>query len=314
MDDSSRRIVITGGAGLVGQNLVLLLCEQGCRNLCVLDRSEANLRILRQLNPGIEALEADLAVPGDWERHVGSAEVLVQLHAQIGGVQEEAFRRNNLVATRNVLAALGSNPGCFVVHVSSSAVTSQADDWYVRTKREQEQLVLAASNPCCVLRPTLMFGWFDRKHFGWLSRFMRRVPVFPVPGSGNYLRQPLYAADFCRIILRCIERRDSGMTYDISGKEKVPYIQLVESIRAAVGSNTRVLRIPVTLFRQLLRLYALFDRDPPFTARQLDALVIDEVFEDFDWEKQFGLRATPLAEALERTFRDPRYRAVELEF
>ena len=26
--------------------------------------------------------------------------------------------------------------------------------------------------PCVVLRPTLMFGWFDRKHLGWLSRFM----------------------------------------------------------------------------------------------------------------------------------------------
>ena len=41
-----------------------------------------------------------------------------------------------------------------------------------------------------------MFGWFDRKHLGWLARFMCRVPVFPIPGSGEYLRQPLYVGDF----------------------------------------------------------------------------------------------------------------------
>jgi len=31
-----------------------------------------------------------------------------------------------------------------------------------------------------------MFGWFDRKHLGWLSRFMKKVPVFPIPGHGHY--------------------------------------------------------------------------------------------------------------------------------
>ena len=52
----------------------------------------------------------------------------------------------------------------------------------------------------CVARPTLMFGWFDPKHFGWLSRFMAKVPVFPIPGSGKYMRQPLYVIDFCRVL------------------------------------------------------------------------------------------------------------------
>jgi len=33
-----------------------------------------------------------------------------------------------------------------------------------------------------------MFGWFDRKHLGWLARFMRKVPIFPVPDRGDFLR------------------------------------------------------------------------------------------------------------------------------
>ena len=305
------RIVISGGAGLVGQNLVLLLRERGMRNLCVIDRSAHNLGILRQLNPGIDALEADLKFPGAWEPEVAGADVLVLLHAQIGGVSEQEFIDNNVEATRRVLDA---NRHAHLVHVSTSAVNSKADDWYTRSKRAQEELVRAAPNPHCVLRPTLMFGWFDRKHFGWLSRFMRRSPVFPVPGTGRFLRQPLYARDFARVVLSCIETREDGLEWNVSGKEKVTYLRLIESIRAATCSRTLLLRIPVGLFRVLLQIYALFDRNPPFTARQLDALVIDELFEDTDWETRFGVRATPLAEALEQTFRHPLHSRVVLEF
>ena len=32
-----------------------------------------------------------------------------------------------------------------------------------------------------------------------------------------------------------------------------------------------------------LRLYALFDRDPPFTTKQLEALVTPDIFEVIDW-------------------------------
>ena len=30
-----------------------------------------------------------------------------------------------------------------------------------------------------MLRPTLMFGWFDQKHLGWLSRFMAKGAGVP---------------------------------------------------------------------------------------------------------------------------------------
>jgi len=80
-----------------------------------------------------------------------------------------------------------------------------------------------------VLRPTLMFGWFDRKHLGWLSRFMQKVPVFPIPGHGRYMRQPLYAGDFCNIIASCIEKRTTG-TFNITGREKIDYIDIIREI------------------------------------------------------------------------------------
>jgi nucleoside-diphosphate-sugar epimerase len=308
------RILLLGAAGLVGQNLALLLREQGFSNLVGIDKHHANIGILRRLNPGMQVIEADLAEPGEWEGEVAKARVVVMLQAQIGGEQAEAFEANNIRSTQRVLAALQHNPEAFLVHISSSVVNSMAVDFYTETKKAQELLVRESHHRYCVLRPTLMFGWFDRKHLGWLSRFMQRVPVFPIPGSGRYLRQPLFVLDFCRIILRCMEVQPEGEVYDITGRERIFYIELIRRIRDITCARARVVRIPYLAFAAMLRAYALVSSNPPFTTKQLRALVTPDEFELIRWWEIFEFSATPLDEALSITFRDPRYSAIALDF
>jgi nucleoside-diphosphate-sugar epimerase len=159
-----------------------------------------------------------------------------------------------------------------------------------------------------------MFGWFDRKHLGWLSQFMSASPVFPIPGHGNYIRQPLYVGDFCEIIIASIDMRLPSQCFNISGKEKIGFIDIVRQIKAARGSSCLLLKLPYWFFYTLLAVYAVFDRDPPFTTTQLKALVIDEVFEDIDWEGIFHISATPLVEAIADTFTHPVYSKIRLKF
>ena len=64
----------------------------------------------------------------------------------------------------------------------------------------------------------------------------------------------------------------------------------------------------------MLNAYAWFDKDPPFTAKQLEALVTPDVFEMIDWPGIFGVNATPLAEAMRETYRHPHYSKIVLEF
>jgi nucleoside-diphosphate-sugar epimerase len=308
------KIVLAGAAGLVGQNLAVLLREQGYTNLVGIDKQPFNTRVLRELNPEMTVIEADLARPGDWSEGLRGARALVMLQAQIGGEVYEEFVANNLTATENLIAACRTHGVDYIVHISSSVVNSKAVDYYTETKKAQERLVLACGIPCVVLRPTLMFGWFDRKHLGWLSRFMQRIPVFPIPGSGRYMRQPLYNRDFCRIIAACLERGIQGETYNISGMEEVDYIDIIRAIKSAIGSRTWILRIPYWTFWVLLRLYALIDRDPPFTTKQLKALVTPDRFEVIPWDRIFGVRRTPFREAIRETFADPHYSQVVLQF
>lgn len=311
--DKTRKIVLTGAAGLVGQNLIVELKAQGWTHLVAIDKHDHNLGILRRLHPDVAAVTADLAEPGEWEHHFQDAACVVQLHAQITGKFPDAFVRNNIDATRRVLQTAARNGVPFLVHISSSVVNSVADDDYTRTKKAQEALVVESGLRHCVLRPTLMFGWFDPKHLGWLSRFMARTPVFPIPGDGRYMRQPLYERDFCRCIIRCIETLPDGQVFDICGDTRVDYVDIIRTIKRAKGLKTPIVHIPLGLFRWLLRAFALFSRKPPFTAAQLDALTAGDDFHGVDTLECFGVRQTPFEDAIRESYCDPQFSGITLQ-
>jgi nucleoside-diphosphate-sugar epimerase len=257
-------------------------------------------------------VHADLAEPGSgggWEREFEGCACAVLLHAQITGLSAEPFVRNNIEATKLVLSALHAHRVPYVVDVSSSVVNSVADDDYTRTKKVQERLVAESGLRHGCLRPTLMFGWFDPKHLGWLARFMEKTPVFPIPGDGRFMRQPLYQRDFCRIIRACVETQKTG-TYDIVGREQIDYIDIIKAIKRVKRLRTLIVNIPYGLFDALLRAYALVNSRPPFTSAQLKALTAGDHFTGVDTVREFGVRLTPFEEAMRETHGHPVYSSI----
>jgi nucleoside-diphosphate-sugar epimerase len=308
------KIVITGAAGLVGMNLIRRLVASGYTNITGIDKHPANTATLQRLEPEINVVKADLAEPGDWRSHLEGARVLVLGQAQIGGLDYGEFERNNITATKNLLAAARAAGVPFIVHISSSVVGSLADDFYTRSKTAQEEVVRASGLAHCVLRPTLMFGWFDRKHLGWLRRFLARSPLFPVPGDGEFVRQPLFVGDFCEVIIACMNEQPNAEVFDISGLEHITYIEIIRTIKRIANERTPIIKVPYSVFWGLLWLVGKVWRAPPFTTGQLEALIIPETFPVFDWPSRFDVPQTPFEEAVRVTFLDPDNADVELEF
>ena len=67
MAETAKKIVITGGAGMIGQNLLTLLESRGHTNLTVIDRHPTNHTIVRQFHPSVRMVQADLTTPGPWQ-------------------------------------------------------------------------------------------------------------------------------------------------------------------------------------------------------------------------------------------------------
>jgi len=90
------KIIVTGAAGLVAQNLTLPLRESGDDHIVAIDQQINNLEQRAQLNPDIETVVAELAQRGPCKEHFSDAGVVVLLHAQIGGKLPDLIKRNNL--------------------------------------------------------------------------------------------------------------------------------------------------------------------------------------------------------------------------
>lgn len=293
--------MITGVCGTVGQNLVDFL--SGKYDIVAIDKNSEKMEFIKKRHSKTETIVADVSEHGNWERYLENADCLVSLQAQISAKSPEPFIKNNILATKIICEACEKAGVPYIIHASSSVVISVADDDYTRTKRESENVVKKSKLNYVILRPTLMFGKYDDKHLGYLSKFLERVPVYPLPGDGKYIRQPLYVMDFCKVIEKCIEKRPKNKTYNIIGKEKIYYKDIIRNIRDLKGLKTKIISIPLWLLSFLVGFYGIFSKNPPFIPDQLRALVNNDVFKTDPWWKIFGVEPTKLEKALEETFK-----------
>ena len=300
------KIIVTGAAGLVGQNLVILLIQKGY-SVVAIDKNQNNLSVLQEVNPSAKAVLSDVSKLGDWQAEFKGAKAVVQLQAQIAAKTAAPFLKNNVDSVKNVLDACKKYKIKNLIHISSSVVISKSTDSYTKTKRIGEDLVKRSIIPHTILRPPLMYGCFDAKHLGWLTRFVEKWPVFPVPGSGKYMRQPLYVMDLCKVILSCIKRLPSNKIHNIIGLEKIYYVDLIKKIAKAKGLKRIFIPLPISIFGLLMNSYALITNKPPFTSEQMKALVAGDLFPIESWCKEFKVKYTPFEDAIKETFNSQYY-------
>ncbi|MBN2458412.1 NAD-dependent epimerase/dehydratase family protein [Candidatus Woesearchaeota archaeon] len=292
------RIIVTGAGGEVGQNLIPLFSRKD--EIIAIDKNKGNLSILKRLNPYVKTICADLAEQGDWSRCFSKADYVVSLHAQISTARWSAYERNNIIATRNVVSLCEKHKIKHLVYASSSVVASVADDGYTRSKRKAEQIVMKSSVPYTILRPTLMYGCFDVKHLGYLISFFEKSPIFLMPGSGNYIRQPLFVVDFCRVILSALKMAPKGKAYDISGFEKITLIDCIRTIYKETGSRKAIVRLPLPVFYMLIRMYKFLNPESRIIPDQLRALTAGDVFRVIRWDRIFSVQPTPFSEGIKQ--------------
>ena len=293
------KVLLAGGAGLVGQSLLKVL-DHSELDITVVDRDAAMLNILRSHYPDVKFINTDLSDGDAVKKLALSFDCIVMMQALIKGLNYLDFHQNTVMSTQNLLSQIKNQKvNTYLIHVSSSVINSKADDFYTRSKREQEQLVMNSSLQKVILRPTLMYGEGDNKHFYALINLMRKFPFFPLPGSGKYIRQPLYAMDFANVIKNCIEDPKEGI-YNISGLEFITFKDCLIKFKRHYQCFSLITPIPVFMFRLLLRLAALITKKVPFTEQQLDALIIPETFERIDWPHIFNTTYTTFDDGIKK--------------
>lgn len=277
-------------------------------DIIAIDKSGQNLELAKRLFPRITTIIADLSRDGDWKDSFKRASCVVQLQAQISAPTAGPYKRNNIRSIKEVCDACKRHKVPHLIHFSSSVVMSVADDHYTDTKKAGEKVVEASDVPYTMLRPPLMYGCFDVKHLGYLTRILEMSPVFPVPGSGRYMRQPLFVDDICHITENLIHERPKNRVFNVIGKERIDFLDCMKIIAEEKHLHRIFLPIPIPLFLSLLRVYSFITRKKPFVPDQLRALTAGDDFPVSDWDATFNVTYTSFREGIRAMLRSPYYK------
>ncbi|MEO9181372.1 MAG: NAD(P)H-binding protein [Acidimicrobiales bacterium] len=157
-----------------------------------------------------------------------------------------------------------------IVHVSITNPSLDSPFPYFRGKALVERALEESGVSFAILRPAILFGGNGVliNNIAWL---LRRLPAFAVGGTGVYRIRGIHIDDLAQLCL-AKAREDHNSVTDAVGPERPTFNELVHEIRDAVGSHSRILRVPGATVPALSGMLGLVLRDVLLTRDEYRAM------------------------------------------
>jgi NADH dehydrogenase len=181
-------------------------------------------------------------------------------------------RFGEAVANTRILLGAARDAGVRkVVHISVSNPSEDSDLDYYAGKARTERVVRESGLMWAIVRPTLIFGPGDIliNNIAWL---LRRLPVFGIPGRGDYRLQPVAGEDVADIATWAAEQSDN-VTVDAAGPDIMYYLEMVESVAIAVHRHPRFIYMSPRTALRASRLIGRAVKDVMLNGPELDGLM-----------------------------------------
>jgi len=156
------------------------------------------------------------------------------------------------------------------VHISITNPSLDSPYPYFRGKAQVEQSLADTGVPCAIARPAILFGG-DGVLINNIAWLLRRVPVFAVGGRGDYRVRGIHIDDLARLCVKLGAGRET-VTVDAVGPQSLTFRELVDAVRAAVGSRALVVNVPGPVVLALSRALGTALRDTLLTADEYQAM------------------------------------------
>ena len=239
MRKTIKRLLITGGAGFIGRNLIERLAKKYELVCIIKDRSYKR--------DDVKIINGNIVDSSSVKSAMAGIDAVVHLAAILDS-SDENIEKVNVDATQLLVDAAKNAGVRKFVFISTENVFYDFDDAYSATKRLAEKIVKRAFKNYLILRPTVVYGRYDKRYVGGLVEIAKRYKVLPIPGDGKRLFQPVYVDD----IIKCIE---NGLKYDVKGEyvvagpSKISYNDFTHMLLEQLGIKVKILYIPLRMLK-----------------------------------------------------------------
>ncbi|HET8568077.1 MAG TPA: NAD-dependent epimerase/dehydratase family protein [Candidatus Limnocylindria bacterium] len=258
------RVLVTGGAGFVGSNVVDALLGKG-HEVVVLDDLSTGDRA--NVAFGVELLEADVSDGRAVRRAISRQRFDAVAHfaskTKVGQSveQPDLYRRVIVDGTKNVVDAarlagakrfVNVSSGGVMYGETSSCATEEAEvrpvSPYGKYKAEAERIVAGAGISSLTLRPANIYGPRQRTDLEggvvaiFMQRWRDRKPL-QVRGGGTMERDYVFVGDIAEATIAALSSDLQG-TYNIGTGVPTSVNALVEAMTAVLGPPPGIERVP----------------------------------------------------------------------
>ncbi|MCV7399573.1 NAD-dependent epimerase/dehydratase family protein [Mycobacterium fragae] len=317
------RVLVTGGSGFVGANLVTTLLDRGYQ-VRSFDRAPSPL----PARPGLKVLEGDICDPDTVAAAVDGVDTVFHTAAIIelmGGasVSDEYRRRSfavNVDGTKNLVhAAQQAGVKRFVYTASNSVVmggqriaggdetlpyTARFNDLYTETKVVAEKFVLSQNGVngllTCSIRPSGIWGRGDQTMFRRLFESVVAGHVKVLIGSKNAKLDNSYVHNLIHGFILAAEHLVPGGTapgqaYFINDGEPINMFEFARPIVEECGVSWPRARVSGRVVRDVMsvwqRLHFRFGLpQPPLEPLAVERLYLDNYFSIAKAERDLGYK------------------------
>jgi len=254
----SKTVLVTGGSGFLGINMVRHLLERGETDIRVLDIADFDYPEAGR----VEFLKGDIRDRGTVARAMAGVKWVVHTAAALPLYKPADIITTEVEGTRILLeAARSAGVGRFV-HVSSTAVYGIPDHHplleddkldgvgpYGQAKIDAEAACreFREQGMCIpVLRPKSFIGPERLGVFALFYDWARDGRNFPMIGSGNNRYQLLDVADLCEAVWLCLTLDEARVndTFNIGAREFTTMRQDYQAVLDEAGFGRRIVGFP----------------------------------------------------------------------
>ena len=288
-------IMITGATGFIGTRLISHLSKLG---YSVKGMTRKNLSDTRN----VKYVQADVFDITQLEKELVGIEIAYYLLHSMEGSKDhwKEFASREKIQAQNFLRAATKVGVKRIIYLGGLVNDSLELSPHMRSRKEVGEILASGDIPVTELRASLIIG-AQGGSYAMLRYLVERLPVMVCPSWVKSLAQPIAVDDVIDYLVGCMENSETtGNIYEIGGKDKMTYEQIMRVYAKYLNKSLFVIQIPFLTTRLSSYWVDLITPVKASLARPLiDSLVHDTIVTNNSITKIIPLQLKSVSDAID---------------
>lgn len=291
-------ILVTGGTGFIGRNLVMQLAKMGYSVRTLLQPSMKS----PNLPKGI-AVEATVCSLND-ERGLSAALKGVDYVFHLAGTERKATRSDlsgvDVSGTRNLAKVVQSSNIRRIFYLSHLGADKNSAFPVLKAKALAEKAIISSNIPHTIFRTSNVFGPGDQ-FVTSLARLLKMSPgFFLMPGDGSAALQPIWIEDLIACMILAIDDVETiDQLLELGGGEILSFREIVEMVLSELHIKRTLIEIAPGYLRTIAIFMDQFMPRFPISLFWLDTLAADRTTALDVLPRKFGIIPARFSQKIE---------------